>query len=217
MTRFFVFAIRFFFYSVLGWCTEVTLKYIHLHRFINRGFYTGPVLPIYGCAASLVGFAVSGLFPRGSSHAATFAVSFLVCGIVEYLVSYIGEKRYHARWWDYSQRPLNLNGRIWIGNLILFGLGGVAIIHFIDPFLFGVLGAMSDTAVTVTAVSLLALFAVDFFISHVFIRLVRIGGGAPDNTEAIGSEIRLLLSDRALLRERLAEAYPRMFRIRRQQ
>lgn len=42
----------FFAYAFLGWCIEVTLKYFQFHRFINRGFLTGPWLPIYGSGAA---------------------------------------------------------------------------------------------------------------------------------------------------------------------
>ena len=44
----------FFIYSFAGWCMEVILKYRQYHRFINRGFLTGPVCPIYGCGAVLI-------------------------------------------------------------------------------------------------------------------------------------------------------------------
>ena len=48
----------FFAYAFLGWCIEVTLKYFQFHRFINRGFLTGPWLPIYGSGYRLCGFCV---------------------------------------------------------------------------------------------------------------------------------------------------------------
>ena len=38
----------FFVYGFAGWCMEVILKYRQYHRFINRGFLTGPICPIYG-------------------------------------------------------------------------------------------------------------------------------------------------------------------------
>ncbi len=44
----------FFTYAFLGWCIEVTLKLFQFHRFINRGFLTGPWLPIYGSGAALI-------------------------------------------------------------------------------------------------------------------------------------------------------------------
>ena len=44
----------FFSYAFIGWCIEVTLKFIQFHRFINRGFLSGPWLPIYGSGAVLI-------------------------------------------------------------------------------------------------------------------------------------------------------------------
>lgn len=73
----------FFFYSFLGWCMEVVLKYIQLHRFVNRGFYTGPVYPIYGYGAILITLAIRWLSPLESAVGTTFAVSFLLCGTLE--------------------------------------------------------------------------------------------------------------------------------------
>lgn len=73
----------FFFYSFVGWCMEVVLKYIQLHRFVNRGFYTGPVYPIYGYGAILITLAIRWLSPLESAVGTTFAVSFLLCGTLE--------------------------------------------------------------------------------------------------------------------------------------
>ena len=125
----------FFAYAFLGWCIEVTLKYFQFHRFINRGFLTGPWLPIYGSGAVLITAVIKGLAPLEFSVGTTFAVSFLLCGFLEYMTSYVLEKRFHARWWDYSLKPMNLHGRVWIGNLVLFGLGGVVIVDLINPLL----------------------------------------------------------------------------------
>ena len=76
--------LMFFFYSFLGWCMEVVLKYIQLHRFVNRGFYTGPVCPIYGSGAVLITLVVQWLSPLESAVGTTFAISFLLCGALEY-------------------------------------------------------------------------------------------------------------------------------------
>ena len=68
----------FFAYAFLGWCIEVTLKYFQFHRFINRGFLTGPWLPIYGSGAVLITAVIKGLAPLEFSVGTTFAVSFLL-------------------------------------------------------------------------------------------------------------------------------------------
>ena len=200
----------FFAYAFLGWCIEVTLKYFQFHRFINRGFLTGPWLPIYGSGAALITIAVKGLSPLESSVGTTFMVSFILCGVVEYMTSFVLEKRFHARWWDYSQKPMNLHGRVWIGNLILFGLGGVLIVEMINPLLLRLSGHLSFRLRETLAIILSSIFTADYVMSHFVLKLVKTGveNSEADDTEAINKEIRLLLNDCSFFHRRFAEAYP---------
>ena len=200
----------FFAYSFLGWCIEVTLKYFQFHRFINRGFLTGPWLPIYGSGAVLITLAVNGLAPLESSVGTTFALSFVLCGTVEYGTSYVMEKRFHARWWDYSQKPMNLHGRVWIGNLVLFGLGGVLIIEVLDPLFLRLIGSLSLLRRQILAGALGTVFLADYIMSHFVLKLVKTGveRSEADNTEEISREVRLLLRDRSVFHRRFADAYP---------
>ena len=200
----------FFAYSLLGWCIEVVLKYIQFHRFINRGFLTGPICPIYGSGAALITLVVGGLSRLESGLGTTFALSFLICGTLEYLTSYFMEKRFHARWWDYSQKPMNLYGRVWIGNLILFGLGGVAIIHIINPVLYSAFDSVSLRTKTIVAAVFSAVFVADFVLTHFVLKLVKIGveNSEADDTEEIRKEVYLLLSDKSVFHKRFADAYP---------
>ena len=62
------FVILFFAFSVLGWITEVTLKFIQFHRFINRGFFIGPYCPIYGWGAVAITVLVGGLLGAGKAR-----------------------------------------------------------------------------------------------------------------------------------------------------
>ena len=126
------------------------------------------------------------------------------------MTSYVLEKRFHARWWDYSQKPMNLHGRVWIGNLVLFGLGGVLIVELINPVLLRLSEQLSFTLREVLAFSLLAVFIADYVVSHFVLKLVKTGveNSEADDTEAISKEVRLLLSDRSVFHRRFAEAYP---------
>lgn len=200
----------FFVYSIIGWCIEVSLKYRQFGRFINRGFLAGPWLPIYGAGGALITISVNGIAPLESSFGTTFTISFIVCGIVEYMTSYIMEKRFHARWWDYSQKPMNLNGRVWIGNLILFGLGGVVIIHFTNPFVYMLFDMITVYVRLAIASLLLCIFIADYVMSHFVLKLVKIGveSSEADNTEEIRRDIQLLLSDKSIFYRRFADAYP---------
>lgn len=200
----------FFVYAFAGWCMEVALKYRQYHRFINRGFLTGPVCPIYGCGAVLITLVIGNLTRVESGLVMTFALSFVICGAVEYLTSLVLEKIFHARWWDYSQKPMNLQGRVWIGNLLLFGLAGIAIIHLLNPAIYRVFDRIPTGTREVLAVVLLAIIAADFVISYFVLKLVKVGidSSEADNTEEISKEVRQLLTNRSYFYKRFSDAYP---------
>ncbi len=200
----------FFIYAFAGWCTEVILKYRQYHRFINRGFLTGPVCPIYGCGAALITLVIGNLTRVESGPVMTFALSFVICGAVEYLTSLVLEKIFHARWWDYSQKPMNLHGRVWIGNLLLFGLAGIAIIHLLNPALYSVIDRIPPETREVLAVVLLAIIAADLVISCFVLKLVKVGidSSEADDTEEISREVRQLLTNRSYFYKRFSDAYP---------
>lgn len=200
----------FFIYSFAGWCMEVILKYRQYHRFINRGFLTGPVCPIYGCGAALITVVIGNLANVESGIVMTFALSFVICGAVEYFTGLVLEKIFHARWWDYSTKPMNLHGRIWIGNLLLFGLAGVAIMHIINPLIYRILGAVPLKAREIIMIVLLVVFAADFVMSFFILKMVKVGvdSSEADNTEEIRAEVRTLLSDKSYFHKRFADAYP---------
>ena len=124
----------FFTGAFLGWVMEVVCKLIQFGRFINRGFLIGPYCPIYGFGAVLV---TALLTPFSESPLAVFVLAMAVCGTLEYLTSYVMEKLFHARWWDYSHRRFNLNGRVCAGTLIPFGLLGLGMVYVARPVLFG--------------------------------------------------------------------------------
>ncbi|MDO4865569.1 MAG: putative ABC transporter permease [Clostridia bacterium] len=202
--------LQFFIFGLAGWCMEVILKYRQFHRFINRGFLTGPILPIYGFGVILITVVVGNLASVESGIVMTFALSLVICGIVEYLTSFVLEKIFHARWWDYSQKPMNLHGRVWIGNLVLFGLAGVAIIHIVNPFLFNALDRVPINVRKATALVLLAVLAADYVISYFVLKLVKVGvdSSEADNTEEISKEVRQLLTNRSYFYRRFSDAYP---------
>lgn len=51
-----------------------------------------------------------------------------------YITSWGLEKLFHAAWWDYSDFPLNLHGRISLFTSMGFGLAGLLVVHAIAPF-----------------------------------------------------------------------------------
>lgn len=204
------FVILFFAFSVLGWITEVTLKFIQFHRFINRGFFIGPYCPIYGWGAVAITVLVGGLLGREGTVGETFLAGMFVCGALEYFTSWYMEKMFHARWWDYSTKPMNLHGRIWAGNLILFGIGSVAIIKIIDPVLFSVMAGWSKLVTELIALLIVILMVTDGITSQILMNVVKkeIDTQVGDNTEEISKRIHAILKNRGMFLRRIHEAYP---------
>ena len=120
------------------------------------------------------------------------------------------EKLFHARWWDYSQKPMNLHGRIWIGNLVLFGAGSVVIVKWIDPVLFRILGGWTPLAVKLTALLILLLLLADGIISHYLMGIVgkEFNTQSGDNTEEISKKVHALLKEKGYFLRRIHDAYP---------
>lgn len=122
--------ILFLFYSFLGWAYETTLCSVRQHTFINRGFLNGPLCPVYGCGAMLVILTLSDI---SNNVVALFLSGVLLTTALEYITSYFMEKLFHARWWDYSQRPFNINGRVCLLGAVVFGVMSVLVVRFVDP------------------------------------------------------------------------------------
>ena len=122
----------FLIYSFIGWIVEVSAFLIQDHKFVNRGFLIGPVVPIYGTGGILITILLT---KYQSDPIVLFCMAVIVCSILEYLTSYVMEKIFKTRWWDYSNKKFNINGRICLEGLILFGLGGFGFTYIFAPLL----------------------------------------------------------------------------------
>ncbi len=122
----------FILFAFVGWCCEVLYVGIFFeHKFVNRGFLTGPLCPIYGFGGAVILLLPAKLY---STWIPLFVASFFLCSIVEYIISWILEKMFHTLWWDYSKYKFNINGRVCLLNSTLFGLMGMLGGHFIFPY-----------------------------------------------------------------------------------
>ena len=200
-------------YAFLGWCMEVGCKYIQFGKFINRGFLIGPYCPIYGWGA----IAITILLKRYTyDPLVLFIMSTLVCSIIEYFTSYFMEKKYHARWWDYSSKKFNINGRICLETLIPFGILGLFIMYVTNPMLFKIYQSMSEIVVHIISITLFTIFIVDNIISSNIISSVNVEGSklVKDNTEEITEKVKQILREKSWLHRRLINAYPNLKDIR---
>ena len=131
MTRFCFIFLLLMIYSFLGWCGEMVYCSIGQRRLCEkRGFLNGPLCPIYGHGALIVLICLDG---GCENPVLTFLLGGILTSIVEYITSYVMEKLFHMRWWDYSHYKFHINGRVCLLNSTLFGLACVFLCHFADP------------------------------------------------------------------------------------
>ncbi len=153
--------IAFWFFSILGWLLEVIVCSICDKRLVNRGFLIGPYCPIYGFG-SLIMLAIS---PYKDNLFISFIMALVLCSTLEYLASYIMEKLFKIRWWDYSKDAFNINGRICLRNALAFGALGVIFNRFLNPWYFSIIDNFSYNSTLVISIIILAITIIDILIS----------------------------------------------------
>lgn len=123
-TGFFIFVVS----SVLGWIWEVIITFLFYGKLVNRGMLYGPWLPIYGIGAVAI-FLVA-KYSYSPLH--VFLISAAGCGVLEYATSVVMEHIWSARWWNYGGK-FNINGRIDLLVLIVFGAVGLIFYYLVVP------------------------------------------------------------------------------------
>lgn len=129
----------FLFYSICGWILETICCSLYYKKPINRGFMQGPFVPIYGAGAVVLCGALMPLYHKFGYTwymiPVVILLGIILANILEYATSYVMEKLFHARWWDYSNEKFNLHGRICLKHSIYWALATVAVIYIVQPFL----------------------------------------------------------------------------------
>lgn len=198
--------VLFVIYAFIGWIMEVVLFLIKDRKFVNRGFLIGPYCPIYGVCAVLMILTFGRYF---STPIALFVMAAVICTIFEYITSVIMEKIFDARWWDYSNEPFNLNGRVCLHNSIAFGLLGVLLLYWINPFIENLLRQIPQDFLIVISAAILILFVIDIITSFNIISKVKTTTSMvlKDNTEEITEKVKEILSKNTMTK-RLLDAFP---------
>ena len=204
--------ILFFAFSFLGWLMEVMVVIFKERKIVNRGFLIGPCCPIYGFGGLIMTLLLQN---RKNNPIILFLLSLLICSVLEYGTSYVMEKLFHARWWDYSNRKFNINGRICLTNMIAFGLLGCLIIYILDPIYFEKIKYLSTQILNIICIILLALFLIDSIFSVKIIKNIKlIKKNMKDNTEEITRRVKEILIEKSALTRRIVEAFPNMMVIK---
>ncbi len=122
----------FFIYAFIGWLLETFYALSTLGHFVKRGFLYGPLCPIYGWGAIIL---ISGLKKYKSNSFKLFFYSAIVFSVFEYFAGFALDALFSAKWWDYTNDFMNLNGRISIFYSFAWGIIALIFINHIHPFI----------------------------------------------------------------------------------
>lgn len=167
-----LYIIYFFFYSVVGWMGESFYCSVPARKWINRGFLTGPLCPIYGTGTVLLAVCLGPLmrYPIyipgiekqiSVTPVLVFLCGIVLCDVVEYITSVLLEKLFHARWWDYSEKKFNIKGRICLGHSFYWGAGSLLFLYGVHPIIEKLFDKIPRDNIHIILGALLGIFLVD--------------------------------------------------------
>lgn len=122
----------FAFYSFAGWAVEIAYHAVTVGKYVNRGFLSGPVCPVYGFGVIAV---LAALTPLKGSFLLLFVGAVVVTSLIELVTGILLYKSFGMRWWDYSKEPFNLGGYICLKFSIIWGLACVIVVTQVEPLI----------------------------------------------------------------------------------
>ncbi len=203
----------FFIYSFLGYVTEVLSVYNSQHAFVfSRGYLIGPYIPIFGIGSILMSYFLT---PYKNDLIALFVLCLTICCLLEYFTSLVMEKIFKLRWWDYSQKKFNINGRVCLEYGVMFGFGGIVIVKFLNPLLIDILLSLPSLFVITFGFTVGFIMLADFIISTYTLLQLKIDFNVfveKDSTVRIKKEIMNSLEKYHFFHKRLFRAFPNILK-----
>ena len=156
-------------YSFIGFCFE-TLYGVFTKGVIEsrQSFLFGPFCAIYGIGALLMIYFLS---PLKQKSIIIFLGSCIIGATTEYFMSYICEILLHFKWWDYSNYPINLNGRTCLEFMVIWGFLGIVLIKFFHPKLKQTISSL-EHGISKKVISLSIIFFLLFFVINIIITTI---------------------------------------------
>lgn len=209
MNYFLYYFLLFIIYSILGWCIEVTFCSITDKKLSSRGFLIGPYCPIYGWAAILMIFCLKRYI---NDPIVMFVMGCVIASILEYVTSYVMEKLFHARWWDYSEKKFNINGRICLENAFLFGLLCLILMYVVNPYVIKGIDLIPKQYILIISSALLTAFIIDNVVTFKIMFNIRTLTKTlkKDYTEEMTKKVRKILAEQSYITRHLLNAFPNL-------
>lgn len=199
----------FILYSILGWFMEVVIVSTKKRKITARGFLIGPWCPIYGFGALFITLLLKKYY---DDPIALFVMSFLIGTILEYITSYLMEKLFHARWWDYSNHKFQINGRVSLTTSLGFGLLGLILVYILNPFFLRIIKNIPPIIFNIIMIIILVIFLTDVIASYKIISNIKItkDTNIKDFTEKYNEKVKQILKNKSIFNRRLLNAFPHL-------
>ena len=200
MYHFMYYFLIFIIYSILGWLMETCLCSFKQKKIVTY-------CPIYGWGALII---ILTLTKYKNDPFIIFGMALLICSILEYFTSWLMEKFFNARWWDYSTQKFNLEGRICLKNSILFGLGGVLVLLVFQPIIENLLSYVPRSFIFFISSFILIIYIIDNICSFVIIKKMRlvVNKVRSDISDEISRRVKEIIFNQSIFSRRLLLAYP---------
>lgn len=200
----------FYCYSIMGWIVECIALSIEKKKFVHdRGFLIGPYCPIYGYGAMYMYFFLGRYYHEPIT---LFVMAVVGTSILEYLTSYLMEKIFQARWWDYSNVRYNLEGRICLRNSLAFGILGVAFTYLINPVFLFIIKKIPSIVLIVIGIILFITFLVDNILTFIIMNGLKnkLSNIRKDSTSDIDKQVKEILSKHTFYINKLFNSFPKV-------
>ena len=119
----------FFFISILFWFFEMGYSLIIRNKFVLPGAWYGPYCPIYG----LTFLILLALFRKKNNFIINFFKVAICVTVMEYIISFISGEIFNNVIWDYSNKFLNINGRVCLEMSSIFTIAGLLMMYIFVP------------------------------------------------------------------------------------
>ena len=201
----------FLLYSFVGWCIEVCYAAIRRKKFINRGFVSSPLCPIYGFGAVLFCLFLPEL--TGNLFF-LFLGGMILATLLEYSTGMLMEKIFNKKLWDYSRIKFNLGGYVCLRYSLLWGLLAVLTMMYVNPFLCGIFDRIPHTLSTVLLWIAIGILLLDFVTTAMAVRGMKVNVKQLSSLSEGIQHTSHLLENRltAAVQKRMVKSFPSISR-----
>lgn len=175
----------FIIYSFLGWVMESFFRSICEKKLINTGFLYGVICPIYGIGAIIMLIFLDNL---KQNVFILFISAFFILSLWEYIVGWLLEKIFNAKYWDYSKHKFNINGRICLANSIAWGILAVVFLKYIHPFILSKLNKIPEDIVYISTIIFSGIIVIDTIVTTIKVKSIE---AQIDKLKQIGEKLKV--------------------------